>query len=89
MEMCVNGVKSGVVGWVKGNARRWFDHVEKMKSGEFVKKKCMRAGLRIQYWRGMPLERWNDTVKEYMNEGDTGRGEGLEQAKRECQDREG
>ena len=32
---CVNGVKGSVVEWVKRNALRWFDHMEKKKSEEF------------------------------------------------------
>ncbi len=35
-----------------------------------------------------PLERWKDRVKEYTSERGTGRGGGLEQAKRECLYRE-
>ena len=35
---CVNGVKGSVVEWVKRNALRWFDHMEKKKSEEFWRK---------------------------------------------------
>ncbi len=37
--------------------------------------------------RGRPLVRWEDRVKEYMNEKGV-RGNGLEQARRECMDME-
>ncbi len=36
--------------------------------------------------RGRPLERWEDRVKEYMSERGV-KGNGLEQAGRECMDR--
>ncbi len=38
--------------------------------------------------RGRPLGRWRDRVKEYMYERGTTRGGGLDQARRECLDRE-
>ena len=31
-------MKCGVVKWVKRNTLRWFGHIERMKSDEFVKK---------------------------------------------------
>ncbi len=41
MGLCASGVKCGVVEWVKRNTLRLFCHIERMKSEEFVKKKCM------------------------------------------------
>ncbi len=38
--------------------------------------------------RGRPLGRWNDRVKEYMSERGATRRGGLEQARRECLDKE-
>ncbi len=38
--------------------------------------------------RGRPLGRWEDRVKKYMSERGV-RGNGLEQARRECMDRGG
>ena len=38
--------------------------------------------------RGRPVVRWNDKVKEYMHERSADRGGGLEQARKECVDRE-
>ena len=35
---CANAVKCEVVEWVKRNTLRWFGHIERMKSEEFVKK---------------------------------------------------
>ncbi len=58
-----------------------------MNSEEFVKKvhvsEIVGSGR-----RGRPLERWKDMVKEYMSERGATRGRGLEQARRECLDRE-
>ncbi len=34
----VRGVNCGVVEWVKRNTLRWFGHIERMGSEEFVKK---------------------------------------------------
>ncbi len=38
--------------------------------------------------RGRPLGRWRDRVKEYMCDRGATRGGGLDQARRECLDRE-
>ena len=40
MEPCANGVKCGVVEWVKRNTFGWFGHIERKKSEEFVKSVC-------------------------------------------------
>ncbi len=37
--------------------------------------------------KGRPLVRWEDSVKEYLSERGV-RGSGLEQARKECMDRE-
>ncbi len=61
---------------------RWFGHIESMGT-EFVKKANMSESV-----KGMPLGRWRDRVKEYMYERGVTRGGRLDQAKRECLDRE-
>ncbi len=38
MGACANGVKCGVVEWVKRNTLRWFGYIERMKSEELMKK---------------------------------------------------
>ena len=38
--------------------------------------------------RGKPLVRWEDRIKENILEGDADRGEGLEQTRRGCMDKE-
>ncbi len=37
MIACANGVNCGVVEWVKRHTLKWFGHVERMGSEEFVK----------------------------------------------------
>ena len=86
MSTCGEGVKCGVVEWVKRNTLKWFGHVERMGSGEFLKvyesESCGSNG------RGRLLVGWRDRVGEYLGErGMSGRGV-LEQARRECWDRE-
>ncbi len=87
MGSCVNEVNVGVVEWVKINTLRWFGHMERMGSEEFVKKVYMSESVGSNC-RGRPPGRWRDRVKEYMCERDATRRGGLDQAKRECLDRE-
>ena len=78
MGPCANGGKCGVWEWVKKKALRWFCHLERKKSVEFVKKVyvCEIMDLR----RGKPFVKWNDRVKDCMP---ADRGRGLEQARME------
>ena len=82
-----NGVRCGVVEWVKRSTLRWFGHVERMGSDEFVKKVYM-SEVGGTGRRGRPLGRWRDRVKEYVCERTDNRVGGFEQARRECLDRE-
>ena len=83
MEPCANGMKCAVGEWVKRNVLRWFGHMERKKSEEFVKKVFVSEteGPRR---KGRPVVRW----KEYMHERGADRGGMIEQARRECVDRE-
>ncbi len=87
MGACASGVKCGVVEWVKRNTLRWFDHNERMNNEEFVKIVYV-SEIEDPGRRGKPLGRWKDGVKKYMSERGATRGDGLEQAGRECLDRE-
>ncbi len=49
-----------------------------------VKKKMYLSEIESFNRGGRTLRRWKDRVQEYMSERGTGRGEGLEQAKREA-----
>ncbi len=75
-----------MVEWVKRSTLRWFSHIERMGSEEFVKKVYL-SSVEGPNRRGRPLGRWKDRVKEYVSEGGM-RGNGLEWARRECMDRE-
>ncbi len=58
-----------------------------MESEEFVKKVHVSGGVGPSS-RGKPPGRWRNRVKEYMCEEGATRGGGLDQARRECLDRE-
>ncbi len=45
MGSCANGVNCGVVECVKRNTLRWFGHIERMKSEEFVKGEYVRESM--------------------------------------------
>ncbi len=60
-----NGVNCGVVEWVKRNTLRWFGHIERMGSEEFVTKVYVSEGVGPSS-RGRPPGRWRDRVKEYV-----------------------
>ena len=66
---------------------RWFSHLERKKSEEFVKKVYV-SEIEGPRRRGKPVARWKDRVKEYMHERVAGRGRGIELVRRECVDRE-
>ncbi len=86
MSACVNEVNYGVVEWVKKNTLKWFGHVERMGSEEFMKK-VYESVLEGPNRRGRPLGKWKDRV-EYLQERGINRRGVLEQARRECWDRE-
>ncbi len=82
-----DGVNCRVVEWVKRNTLRWFGHIERMGSEEFMKKMYVSESVGPSS-RGRPPGRWRDRVKEYMFERSATREGGLDQASRECLDRE-
>ncbi len=57
MGSCANGVNCGVVEWVIRNTLRWFGHIERMGSEEFVKKVYMSESVGPNS-RGRPPGRW-------------------------------
>ncbi len=73
--------------WVEGNILRWFGHIERMRSEEFVRKVYMSESVGPSS-RGKPPGRWWDRVKGYMCERGATRGGKLDQARRVCLDRE-
>ncbi len=80
-----NEVNCGVVERVKRNTLRWFGHIERMESEEFVKKVYMSESVSPNS-RGRPPGRWKDRANKYISErGATRRGK-LDQARRDCLD---
>ncbi len=75
-----------VVEWVKRSTLRWFGHIERMGNEEFVKKVYLNS-VEGTNRRGRPLVRWEDRVREYVNERGV-RGNALDLARRECMARE-
>ncbi len=72
--------------WVKRNTVRWFGHIERMWSEEFVKKVYVSESVGPSR-RGRLPGRWRNRVKKYICESATREG-GLDPARRECLDRE-
>ncbi len=60
---------------MKRNTLRWFGHIERMGSEEFVKKVYMSESMTPNS-RGKLVGRCRDRVKEYMCEKGATRGEG-------------
>ncbi len=71
---------------MKRSTLRWFGHIERMGNNEFVKKVYL-SSVEGRNRRGRPLVRWEDRVREYVNERGV-RGNALDWARRECMDRE-
>ncbi len=82
-----NGVNCGVVEWVKRNMLRWFGHIERMESQEFVRKVYVSESVDPNS-RGRPHGRWKDRVKKHVCERGAARRGGLDQGMRECLDKE-
>ncbi len=59
----------------KINTLRWFGHIKRIRSEEFVKKLYMSESVG-PINRGRPLGRWRDRVKEYTCERGATRWEG-------------
>ncbi len=72
---------------MKRSTLRWFGYIERMGSEKYVKNMYVSESMGSNS-RGRPLGRWRDRVKEYMCERGATRGGGLDQARRECLNRE-
>ncbi len=70
---------------MKRSTLRWFGYIERMENEDFLK--VYRSSVEGPNRRGRPLGRWEDRVKEYVDERGA-RGNGLEWARRECMERE-
>ncbi len=87
--MCRVGVgkKCGVVEEVKRQTLKWFGHMERMEEGKMTRRVYM-SEIEGGNVRGRPPVKWRDRVQEYVRERGEGSLRNLEQARRECQDRE-
>ena len=79
-------MKCGVVELVKRNTLRWFGHIERMDESVMTKRlyKSSIEGVGV---RGRPPVKWQDRVQEYVRERGVNGMRGLEQARKECKDR--
>ncbi len=87
--MCHAGVgkKCGVVEEVKQQTLMWFGHMERMEEGKKTRRVYM-SEIEGGNVRGRPPVKWKHRVQEYVRERGEGSLRNLEQARRECQDRE-
>ncbi len=81
------GKKCGVVEEVKRQTLKWFGHMERMEESEMMRRVYV-GEIEGGNVRGQPPVKWRDSVQEYVRERGKGSLRNLEQARRECQDRE-
>ncbi len=81
------GKKCGVVEEVKRQTLKCFGHVKRMEEGKMTKRVYV-SEIEGGNVRGRPPVKWRDIVQEYVRERGEGSLRNLEQARRECQDRE-
>ncbi len=72
---------------MKRQTLKWFGHMEQMEESKTTKRVYMRE-IKGGNVRGRPPVKWRDRVQEYVRERGEGSLRNLEQARRECQDRE-
>ncbi len=70
---------------MKRQTLKWFGHMERMEEG---KMRVYMSEIEGENVRGRPAVKWRDRVQEYVRERGEGSLRNLEQARRECQDRE-
>ncbi len=70
---------------MKRQTLKWFGHMERMEEG---KMRVYMSEIEGGNVRGRPTVKWRDRVHEYVRERGEGSLRNLEQAKRECLDRE-
>ncbi len=72
---------------VKQQNLKWFGHMERMEEGKMTRRVYM-SEIEGGNVRGRPPLKWRDRVQEYVRERGEGSLRNLEQARRECQNRE-
>ncbi len=81
------GKKCGVVEEVKRQTLKRFGHMERMEEGKMIRRVYV-SEIEGGNVRGRPLVKWRDGMQEYVRKRGEGSLRNLEQARRECQDRE-
>ncbi len=81
------GKKCGVVEEVKRQTLKWFGHMERMEESKMTRRMYV-SEIEEGNVRGQPPVKWRDRVQEYVRESGERFLRNLEQARRECQDRE-
>ncbi len=66
---------------------KWFGHMERMEESKMTRRVYV-SEIEGGNVRGRPPVKWRDRVQEYVRERSGGSLRNLEQARRECQDRE-
>ncbi len=80
------GIKCGVVEWMKRNTLRWYGHVRRMEEDRLVKR-VYDSEVAGRVGRGRPLVTWDNRVDQYVGER-VGNGRGtIERAKEKCGDK--
>ncbi len=73
---------------VKRQTLKWFGHMERMEESKMTRRVYVNE-IEGGNVRGRPQVKWRDRVQEYVRERGGGSLRNLEQARRECQDRDG
>ncbi len=72
---------------MKQQSLKWFGHMERMEGSKMTRRVYM-SEIEGGNVRGRPPVKWRDRVQEYVRERGGESLRNLEQARRECQDRE-
>ncbi len=72
---------------MKRQKLKWFGHMEQMEESKMTRRVYV-SEIEGGNVRGQPLVKWRDRMQKYVMERGGGSLRNLEQAGRECQDRE-
>ncbi len=72
---------------VKRQTLKWFGHMERLEESKMTRRVYVNE-MEGGNVRGRPPVKWRDRLQEYVRERGGGSLRNLEQARRECQDRE-
>merc|ERR1719391_468942 len=80
------GMKCGVVEWVKRSALRWFGHVQRMEENVLARK-THASSVEGRGVRGRPPASWDNRVEEYLSERGLNGVIGMRRARERCKDK--